>query len=194
MQDFEESDFSYEAEKTGTASNLRAKVRDILIKNVPDNGLSSDDARFKTMTGFGTGDLQRIWQSKPNFTTCNAFVGWMARQLGARNGNWLGRGILRLDWADKDVPGSWIPVDPSGETLPSPGDFYAKAFTDSKGNKQKFGHVGIVYDIDGSDWVTVDSGQGGVSLGKDYIRWSTRTKYDPGLIAGWVDIEIYFSS
>ena len=187
---------AYRAEKTEhPLAEIRAKAVDILERKVPKQGLSSDDPSFLEMTGYSTTSLTKWWDDHPvgtkgaSLTTCNAFVGWVAKYLGAKK--LLSRGLLQLDWADKDVKGSWIPVDPTGENRPGPGDFYAAPYIDKKGNIQKFGHVGVVHSFDGSAWTTVDSGQGGRDALKDFIKWRSRP-YDPAKVTGWVDIERYF--
>jgi len=169
--------------------SVRSKVQNLLKLKVPAEGLSSDDPRFLELTGMNTKSLLEKWKTEPWFTTCNAFVGRFAIYLGAPRG-WLSRGVLQLDWANKDVPGCWVPVDRSGITPPKAGDFYAKPFR-SKGIEQKFGHVGIVYDVIGSTITTVDGGQGGSAAGKDYIKWRTWL-YNPADMTGWVDLEKYF--
>ena len=185
------------------AEELSAKrklVRSILEAKVPKGpiGLSSDDAMFKTMTSLDTVSLVRWWADHPvgtkgaNLTTCNAFVGWLAREIGAPPGSQLASNLLQLDLADKDVPGCWVWAG-TGK-MPRPGDFYAKPFVFKDGSIQKFGHVGVIYDV--HDWLfidTVDGGQGGRSAGRDFIRWNMNKMFVGGKVTGWVDIDAYFT-
>lgn len=205
------------------ASPIRAamnKVLGKLLKDMEKHGgeLSSDTAEFANYTGFTTKTLKlNYWDkefvtvkdpkdptktiTKPNpernFTTCNAFLGKMARLLGAElgvpPGKWLNAGVLQLDWVDKDLPGSWVPVDPSGKLKPQVGDFYSRPLPLSGNLVQKFGHVGIVAEFKGSNWFSVDGGQGGRSKEKDFIKKVDRKTYDPSQINGWCDIEKYFA-
>jgi hypothetical protein len=175
----------------------RQKILDIL-KKIPTSGLSSDDAYFRTLTGgWTTKKLLTWWSNHPigtqgaNFTTCNAFVGAVAVMAGAKQGSWLAKGPLSLYFCNKDIPNSWVPA--SSGRAPRPGDFYSMPYIDGKGNKQEFGHVGIIYDVHDYIFIdTIDSGQGGRSANRDYIRWRKNRIWTGGKINGWVDIDIYF--
>jgi hypothetical protein len=181
-------------------SPIRQKVLALVEDWIPDNptGLSSDHEHFRMITGFSTFSLEQWWAEHPEgtkgsmLTTCNALLGWMARQLGARQGSQLARGLLQLDLADKDVPGCFR--RPGAGEMFRPGDFYATPFL-HKGWKQPFGHVGIVYDVhDTIVFDTVDSGQGGRSAGKDFIRFKKGRIWDTNKITGWVDLDRYFAA
>src|SRR5262245_56567250 len=106
-------------------SDIRLKLLDLLDQKVPRQGLSSDDPVFAELTGgWTTKSLNDWWDSHPPgtkgalFTTCNAFFGCIAKKLGATK--LLAHGPLFLNLADKDVPGSWVPVDPTGADRPRP--------------------------------------------------------------------------
>jgi hypothetical protein len=189
---------------------VRKAMQAVLRELVPKKEMSSDDPLFKKLTGYDTQRLldeywepenkQPPWkegtQPKKNtsFTCCNLTLGCLASQLGnrvgKRVGRWLGAGVLQLDWADKDVKGSWVPSS-SGRT-PQVGDFYSVNH-----GAQKFGHVGTIAEIteDGA-WTSCDGGQGGyVSANKkDWIKKVFRGKLDPSKMNGWVDIDAYFGS
>ena len=169
-----------------------------ILSAIPPDGLSSDDSRFKTLTGgWTTQSLQKWWDEHPpgtkgaNFTTCNAFVGTIAVMVGAKAGSWLSKGPLQLDLCNRDVPNSWVPAN-SGRS-PRPGDFYAMPYIDKQGHVQQFGHVGIIYHVHDYIFIdTIDSGQGGRNSGKDYIKWRKNRIWTSGNINGWVDIDTYF--
>jgi len=188
-----------------------------ILSGIPKTDLSSDDADFKKLTGFDTARLKReFWDVEtivdpkdpekkrmipnPNrgFTTCNAFLGNMAAKLaaslGTKLGTWLGRGVLKLDLVDKDVKGSWVPVDKTGKVKFQVGDFYSRPLTLENGQVQVFGHVGIVGAFDGTSWTSLDGGQGGRKKGRDFIKWVSRGKYDVTQINGWCDIDVYFAA
>jgi hypothetical protein len=180
----------------------------VLAEFIPKKEMSSDDPAFKKLTGYDTQRLlDEYWEPEnknppwsdekrpkknTSFTCCNLTLGCLAGQLGKRLGKkvgfWLGAGVLQLDWADRDVKGSWIPSS-SGRT-PQVGDFYS-----THHGAQKFGHVGTIGEIaeDGT-WTAYDGGQGGYNSGgkKDFIKKVFRGKLDPSYMNGWIDIDIYF--
>ena len=127
-----------------------------------------------------------------NTTGCNSFNGYIARSFGAKTGSYLARGFLDISKAEKEVPGSWVWANVS-EAIeaglhPKPGDFYSMPLGD-----QMFGHVGVVVDFDGASqtWTHVDGGQGGKSVGKDFIKWAKAKKFNRDKINGWVDMAVY---
>jgi hypothetical protein len=200
--------FVYWVGEQPSLSPIRQAMIEVLKEYVPIPVISSDDPLFYKLTSFNTKTLlDNFWEPEnkvpawpadkmpkknTTFTCCNLTLGCLAGKLGARLGKkvgrWLGAGVLQLDWADKDVPGSWIPGS-SGQS-PQVGDFYSVNH-----GAQKFGHVGTIGDIgERGTWVAVDGGQGGfVSANKkDYIKRVERGKLIPSAMNGWVDIDIYF--
>lgn len=176
-------------------SAVRTAMLNILIANVPRTGLNSNMAAFESLTGFTTATLKsQYWdvEGSPNrnFTTCNAFLGRMAGKLGAKPGTWLSKGVLELQRADRDVPGSWI--EPSSGKTPKPGDYYSVPLTLENGWVQKFGHVGIIGEIKDGNWTSVDGGQGGRKSQLDWIKWVPRGVMEPSRLNGWIDIDLYF--
>ena len=186
---------------TGSSwEDLRQNIRQMLDKSIPEAGLSSDDKQFKVITGMDTPSLKKAWAGGSLLTSCNAFLGWAANQIGVQRGSVL-RGALDISKAEKEVPGCWLEAN-TGEAIdydlhPKSGDFYSsphhfKATAKAKAWTQKWGHVGLVYDYDeySGMWTLVQGGQGGPNAGRDFIKWST-TKFDRTKINGWVDIACY---
>lgn len=171
-------------------SALRLEIQRMLYKNIPED-LSSDDPRFKKMTGMDTKWLKDQWKTGSIVTSCNSFAGWVAREIGVPGKSVLAKGVLNISDADKEVPGCWTPAT-SAETIengwvPMAGDFYSGPFPG-----QKWGHVGVVYDFDpvAQEWTLIQGGQGGPKSGRDFIKWKT-AKFDRTKINGWVDIAFY---
>ena len=192
-----------------TLSPIRQAMMAVLKDCVPVPVISSDDPLFKKLTGYNTQMLlDNFWEPEnknppwpegkrppknTTFTTCNLTLGCLAVKLGARLGKrvgkWLSAGVLQLDWAGKDVPGSWIPSSSGG--TPKVGDFYSKP-----DGAQVFGHVGTIGEItEQGNWTAVDGGQGGyVSANKkDFIKRVNRGKLEPSRMNGWIDIDKYFA-
>jgi len=190
---------------------LRQRVCDLLKKNVPANGVTSDDPRFMTMTS-GTMNskiLRDNWRKGGMLTSCNAFAGWVARQIGAKAPSPLAAGALDLSSVAKQVPGSWVVNDADAlqaNLHPRPGDFYCSSLVDKTGKVvQKFAHVGIVVEFDERTqvWKWVAGGQGGPATSpNDLDKAVDIIKWGPGNaqtflqarshVVGWVDIGVYF--
>jgi hypothetical protein len=181
----------------------------MLKSRIPPGGLSSDDPRFTAIVGDGysTRNLQASWAANPNatLTCCNAFAGWVARETVAKGV--LASCKMDLSGVDREVPGSWICAN-SGEAItanlhPLPGDFACwgtiAVLKPGRNPDVLSHHVGIIVEIDPITlaWKWVAGGQGGRSVGRDYIKWGpwkidqSRT-FNRAAIAGWVDIGQYF--
>ena len=177
-------------------ATLRRLIQQFLDKSIPDGGLSSDDQQFTTITGMSTKSLKADWDKGKITTSCNAFLGWVADQIGVKRGSVL-RGALDISKAQGEVPGSgcWIEANSASSIdaglHPQAGDFYSSPHH-FKDWTQKWGHVGVVYSFDpvAQEWTLVEGGQGGPKMGLDYIKWSTK-KFDRTKINGWVDIARY---
>lgn len=182
-----------------TFSPVRAAMLELLVKTVPPGGLTSDMAAFRTLTGYDTARIKRdYWENpvKPNltFTCCNLFLGAMANQLGGvlgkKPGRWLAAGVLRLDLAEKDVPGSWI--EAKDGDFPKPGDFISMSGYNQYHDFQQFKHVAIVGKVENGQWTTVDGGKGSRPY-YDAIKWIDRGPISKVDLNGWVDIDKYFA-
>jgi hypothetical protein len=173
-------------------ASLRRQIQEMLDRNIPRSGLSSDDKRFERMTGMTTKWLREQWKNGSMVTSCNSFAGWVARQIGVPATSVLSRGYLNISLADSEVAGcwNWANTDEAIEydVHPQAGDFYAGPFPG-----QQWGHVGIVYDFDETSqtWTLVQGGQGGKASNMDFIKWRERAKFDRAKINGWVDIAWY---
>lgn len=177
---------------------LRTSIQNYLYK-IPEV-VSSKDPLFEKLTGLSQAALEANWAKGGILTSCNSFAGRVALAIGVPGKSVLARGFLDISQADKEVPGCWQNANSADACLdnitPQAGDFYSGwlKYTDKSGKvvTQKWGHVGIVYeyDEDTGDWWLVQGGQGGKSLGVDYIKWK-HAKFDRTKINGWVDIGKY---
>lgn len=194
------------ASQATSQADLRKKICDFLQKHIPGpipgGGLSSDDQKFINICGpnYSTPKLRANWAAGGQLTSCNAFAGWVARQIGAPAGSELGSSKLDLSKVEREVPGSWVWAN-TGEAIeaklhPLPGDFYC-----SSKPGQPWAHVGIVFEIDPmtQTWKWVAGGQGGPIQSRDWIKWGPWRKEDSRTfiqarpnVMGWVDIGYYF--
>jgi hypothetical protein len=161
------------------ASDIRERARQILLEVPPFgqqiNSVGPTAAKFLKMTGTSQAVLEANWKTGGIMTTCNAFVGWYGTQLGSKN--YLGRFDIETMVKKWGKEHAWIPV--SSGAQPKYGDIF---------RPKKF-HIGLSLDFEGGMWNTAESGQGGSKTGYDIIK-RKRSNWDPGLIQGWVDIEL----
>jgi hypothetical protein len=162
------------------AIDIRERAKEILSVVPPlgqqINSVGATAALFTKLTGRTQSDLQTNWDSGGIMTTCNEFVGWFGREIGSKK--FLGRFDIEQELKTIGRSDAWIPAS-SGER-PKYGDIFRPT---------KF-HMGISLDFEGEMWNTVESGQGGKRTGYDIIK-RKQQKWDPNLIQGWVDIEIF---
>lgn len=163
---------------------IRDKAREILNEVPPlgqqINSVGPTAAKFTRLTGGVThATLKANWDSGGIMTTCNAFTGWYAGQLGSKS--YLGRFDLDTYLPKIGKSDAWIKS--TADNRPKFGDICRHASF----------HVGVSLDFDGDVWNRCDSGQGGKGVGYDVIKRIRGTgPYDPKKLVGWVDIEIYF--
>src|SRR5262245_58682553 len=130
-------------------------------------------------TGLTQKTLEANWDAGGMLTSCNAFAGKIAQEIGVPRKSVLAKGVLDISQADKEVPGCWQDANSSEACLnnitPQAGDIYSswtKVKYKGKEFIQKWGHVGIVYSFeDDGTWWLIQGGQGGPGGRVDYIRW-----------------------
>lgn len=175
---------------------LREMIQNFLYQ-IPEE-VSSKDSAFVRWTGLTQKALEANWDAGGMLTSCNAFAGKIAQEIGVPRKSVLAKGVLDISQADKEVPGCWQDATSSEACLnnitPQAGDIYSSwAKVKYKGKEfiQKWGHVGIVYSFeDDGTWWLIQGGQGGPGGRVDYIRWKN-AKFDRTKINGWIDIAKY---
>lgn len=182
-----------------TRGMLRMSIQNWLY-GIPEV-VASTDPLFEKLTGLNQTMLKANWDKGGMLTSCNSFAGKVALAIGVPGSSVLAKGFLDISLAEKEVPGCWQDATTADAALnnitPQAGDFYSGwyEYKDSKTGKtvrQKWGHVGVVYDYeeDTGNWWLVQGGQGGKGVGVDYIKWKY-AKFDRTKINGWVDIGKY---
>ena len=133
------------------------------------------------MSGGKPFTTQSLVRSVGTTTTCNAFLGVVvAKTLTAG-------GLARRVFNSFDLPKAggtawnWYPTP---DKSPQPGDFYEVG---KRGGTYE--HVGIIVAVNGENWSTADSGQGGPGSGYDAIKRKARTSAGA---MGWIDVDEYF--
>jgi len=164
-------------------ADIRDRAREYLNVLPPLGGQINSDGQtaglFTKLTGHTQAGLQKNWDGGGIMTTCNEFVGFYARALGAKE--YLGRFDIEVYLKKHGKGDAWVPA--TGGARPKYGDIF----------RPKSFHMGISLDFEGEMWNTAESGQGGPKSKRDIIK-RKQTKYDPSKLQGWVDIEIYFGA
>ncbi|HJQ56913.1 MAG TPA: hypothetical protein VJ890_08400 [Vineibacter sp.] len=152
-----------------------------LGKEVVSYGNEGPDGKtnklFNTLTNSTHSFLQNEWKEGKITTTCNAFVGAYGAFLGAQKS--LGQFEIEKLLASWHKAYAWVPAT-SGKR-PKYGDIF---------RPKKF-HMGVSLDFQGDQWNTAESGQGGKNTGYDITK-RKQQPWDPSLLQGWVDIELFF--
>ena len=153
----------------------------------------------------------KVVAATPHYTTCGSLPGFVTQQVALSKGL---KGQAVTDWVNKfSLNGTnrvrslgnqyhcWEESAPNKR--PKPGDIYALLDRD-KTDKANAGisHVGMIADASGSNWTTMDLGQGGGFDGCKNTRpykadtceiWGENNQGGGyRTVAGWVDLEKYF--
>jgi hypothetical protein len=166
--------------------DIRDRARDVL-KAVPPFGqqITSNGAtaaQFTKLTGGVThATLVKNWEGGGIMTSCNAFVGWYAGQLGSTK--YLGRFDLETFLPSIGKGNAWVKSTPYAR--PKYGDIL----------RHTSFHVDVCLDFEGDVLTRAAAGQGGKSVGCDILKRVRGTgAYDYKKLQGWVDLELYFDS
>ncbi|CAN5334276.1 hypothetical protein BH10PSE15_BH10PSE15_06720 [soil metagenome] len=147
----------------------------------------NDSANFTTLAdGMRHGALLKEWADGSIKTSCNAFAGYVTRQLGAPG---LGGFNVEKILASKGKKHCWI--TPSSGEAPQYGDlFETRSITPGAGYENL--HVGFSLSVVGDTWYTIEGGQGGPVAGADKIG-RIKKKYRTEHLLGWGDMRMLLS-
>jgi hypothetical protein len=149
-------------------------------------GTIQTEPRFKKYTGYDHESLLRKWLADRT-TTCNEFCGKCANAMGHNNPN---ETVGRFDIAERlfslGLGHVWVPANSS--TTPEYGDVFRLYSATPDDNGVSLNHMGVSLDVAGTDWYTVESGQGGPSKGHDAIKRKKRPWKESSL-QGWVSMK-----
>lgn len=148
-------------------------------------GAFTNAAAFTTLADNMTHtELVRNWAGGGIKTSCNAFVGYVTKQLGLSG---LGGFNVEKILAAQGKQHCWLTTK-SGET-PRYGDLFE---TRSMNVGYENLHVGFSLSVEGEVWKTVEGGQGGPVMGVDRICRVKKT-YSTTNLLGWVDMRMLLS-
>lgn len=144
------------------------------------------NANFQTLTGMTHTQLLTSWKEGGLLTSCNAFVMKAGQAVGVKG---LGGFNVEDTMSKMGKRHCWIKPE-SGEK-PQYGDvFECRSHTPGKDYDNI--HVGISISVEGSDWYTIEGGQGGPAGGVDKVARAKRT-FDTKHVLGWVDMRLLAS-
>lgn len=168
--------------KSGTPP-LKAPFQQADIDALKDD--LKTNVSFKKYTGWEHKGLLQKWLVDRT-TTCNEFCQKCALAMGYT----AQEGVGRFDIADRlngrGLGHVWVPAD-SGAT-PQFGDIFRVYEAKSDHNHVPLNHMAVSLYVSGTDWYTVESGQGGPSKGYDAILRKKRT-WKPSALRGWVNMK-----
>jgi hypothetical protein len=179
---------------TETEAPIRQWVKRLLNKSFPPGAVvqsNTNEEVFKEWTNMSHLELRMLWTNETQYrggpitTTCNAFLDVLIRKLRQAGGLPTNKRFSSFMLPQNSPGWHWFPEP--GRT-PKAGDF----FEIGKRNGM-YKHVGVILEIDGILWTTVEAGQGGPSMGFDCIKRKGPNVFPSGLM-GWLDIEEYFGN
>jgi len=155
-------------------------------------GIESNKA-FETLTGYTQQQLLEKWLSDRT-TTCNEFCSKAGTAMGfVAKGKYDGVG--RFDIADYLTQigrgHCWVRADSGAK--PEYGDVFRIFEKALDQNGVSRNHMGVSLHLDGKDWYTVESGQGGPSTGYDAVERKKRPWPEAG-VQGWVNMKALISA
>ncbi|WP_174278960.1 hypothetical protein [Sphingomonas bacterium] len=150
-----------------------------LTEKMKGSGFTTNST-FKYLTNYDHVTLMNSWGSGGHLTSCNAFVGHVTQHLGLSGlgGFYVEELLTKLGKAQ-----FW--VTPKHGERPRYGDMFETRSHNPGGYENL--HVGFSLQIDGSDWWTVEGGQGGSILGYDRVA-RVKKPWNIDHLLGWVDM------
>jgi hypothetical protein len=140
---------------------------------------------FKKYTGWEQRSLMEKWLGDRT-TTCNEFCTACTTAMG-----YTGKeGVGRFDIADRltalGLSHVWVPADSGAQ--PEYGDIFRLYEVKPDHNGAPLNHMAVSLWVDGTDWYTVESGQGGPGKGYDSLLRKKRV-WKPSALRGWVSMK-----
>ena len=138
-----------------------------------------DNKEFTDLTGTSHSDMITNWiaggKGDGRLTACNAFCGYCSTVMGCPVP--FNRFNIETHLASLGLSQAWVPGN-SGKK-PGYGDIYE--------HSDKV-HAGVSLGFEGEDWITVAAGEGGPTYqGVDKVQ-SSRRKFDPTVLKGWISM------
>jgi len=153
----------------------------------------TNGSQFQQLTGLTQEELMTKWYgpkdssgnrsgtgTDPTFTTCTSFLPRFASTV-ASAGGLAGKQLRPFKL---NTENGWV-ANADGAS-PEAGDFFLL------GTAVHLEHVGVILEVDGSNWSMVAGGAGGKRFQHDGVK-RTALEPMPGAVMGWLDVDTYFS-
>lgn len=186
----------YYGDKPGETGEVRSMGKGSKTLNTQNGKFTADDVDaikadiktntdFQRMTGYTHYDLLKKWVNDRT-TTCNEFCSKCAVAMGYTSKDGVGKFDI-ADWLTRYGLGHcWVPASTGAE--PKYGDVFRMFAKSLDQNGVNLNHMGVSLYIDGKNWYTVESGQGGPTTGYDVIK-RKRHDWKPDALQGWVNMK-----
>lgn len=185
---------AYGGDKEGETEEVKSMGKGSETLNTQNGGFTTaqveaikdkvkNNQAFTDMTNNSHYGLLLKWV-KDRTTTCNEFCTVCAQKMG-----YTGFSVGKFDIADwltrYGLGHCWVRAD-SGDT-PQYGDIFRLYDSKPDHNGVNLNHMGVSLYIDGKNWFTAESGQGGPLKGYDAIK-RKRRDWMPSTLQGWVSM------
>lgn len=154
---------------------------------------SNEDSTFYKLTGYTHAGLLEKWLSDRT-TTCNEFCSKAGTAMGfVAKGKFDGVGRFDIaDYLTQNGRGHcWVPADSGAK--PEFGDVFRIFEKALDQNGVSRNHMGVSLNLEGTDWYTVESGQGGPAMGYDAVARKKRPWPEVG-VQGWINMKALLSA
>ena len=182
---------------------LYNQLNNLLPSNTMEINSLQHGALFEKWTGSTHASLKATWAREkivkdanngkgPTTTTCNAFLGTVVNNVRI-SGKLPIKGFQSFN-LQVEKGWHWYP---DAVYEPQAGDFFqygqkVNPTNPDHKNNWYFKHVGIILEIFGGNWITMESGQGGPTTGYDIIRRKGPRPFDTAGFMGFINIEELF--
>jgi len=170
---------------------LMAHIHDIpmfpgTLNSGEPNKKGTGKKRFQDLTGFTHDGLLDTWKTGGTTTSCNSFITGCATAMGYQGSIAMSQFEVAAELTARGLGHCWVTPD-SGAT-PECGDIFRLLGAEADLNGYRKNHMGVVLDVNGTEWTTVEGGQGGKNSGCDKL---CRKVYPngPESLQGWVSMK-----
>jgi hypothetical protein len=147
-------------------------------------GTFKTDRLFKKYTGWEHEALLGKWLVDRT-TTCNEMISVCVGEMGYKGEEGIGRFDILDRLLGRGLGHAWVHGNSGAQ--PEYGDVFRLLGDVPDDNGVRLNHMAISLQVIGSDWYTVESGQGGPAKGYDSLRRKKRPWPQPDL-QGWVSM------
>jgi hypothetical protein len=154
----------------------------------PAHTKGNNNADFTRLAGMSHDSLLADWAVNKPTTCCNSFISSCAAAMGYTGAADIA--VSSFDIAEllatRGLSHVWVLPDSGAE--PECGDIFRLLGDQPDHNGVRKNHMGVVLEVNGGSWTTVEGGQGGKTTGFDKIC-KKRYSGSPGDLRGWASMK-----